>query len=81
MIPVTVKGHLFYFIRTSTLIPCSSEGSVPYLRIPGQAILNFILCLFFFIPGVIHALVVVNSHKADLRNEELIRAVQRGQNR
>ncbi|AET61518.1 MULTISPECIES: YqaE/Pmp3 family membrane protein [Paenibacillus] len=48
---------------------------------PGQAILNFILCLFFFVPGVIHALVVVNSHKADLRNEELIRAVQRGQNR
>ncbi|EHS56868.1 YqaE/Pmp3 family membrane protein [Paenibacillus kribbensis] len=48
---------------------------------PGQAILNFILCLFFFVPGVIHALVVVNSHKADLRNEELIRAIQRGQHR
>ncbi|MDQ0492266.1 YqaE/Pmp3 family membrane protein [Paenibacillus brasilensis] len=48
---------------------------------PGQAILNFILCIFFFVPGVIHALVVVNSHKADLRNEELIRAIQRGQNR
>ncbi|WP_025717890.1 YqaE/Pmp3 family membrane protein [Paenibacillus sp. 1-18] len=48
---------------------------------PGQAILNFILCLFFFVPGVIHALVVVTSHKADLRNEELIRAIQRGQHR
>ncbi|MHB0884149.1 YqaE/Pmp3 family membrane protein [Paenibacillus sp. SEL1] len=46
---------------------------------PGQAILNFILCLFFFIPGVIHALVVVNSHKADKRNEQLIRAMHRGQ--
>lgn len=34
---------------------------------PVQAVLNFILCLFFWIPGVIHAILVVNEKKADKR--------------
>jgi uncharacterized membrane protein YqaE (UPF0057 family) len=45
---------------------------------PGQAILNLILTLMFFVPGVVHALVVVASHKADKRNEALIKAAQQG---
>ncbi|WP_160045522.1 MULTISPECIES: YqaE/Pmp3 family membrane protein [Paenibacillus] len=47
---------------------------------PIQALLNFILCIFFWIPGVIHAFAVVSSHKADKRNDKLIRAIQQ-QNR
>lgn len=34
---------------------------------PVQAVLNFILCIFFWIPGVIHAILVVNEKKADKR--------------
>ena len=45
----------------------------------GQAILNCILTLFFFVPGVVHALMVVHSHEADKRNKALIRAIQEGQ--
>lgn len=34
---------------------------------PIQAFLNLILTLIFFVPGVVHALFVVNEHKADKR--------------
>jgi len=43
---------------------------------PGQAFLNFFLTLLFWVPGVVHALMVVASHKADLRNEALIKAMR-----
>ncbi|MGO4952059.1 YqaE/Pmp3 family membrane protein [Paenibacillus sp. DRB1-1] len=48
---------------------------------PGQALLNLILCLFGWLPGIIHAIIVVNSHKADKRNDKLIEAIQQGQHR
>lgn len=41
---------------------------------PLQALLNLLLCLFFLIPGVIHALFVVHDHKANKRTERLIKA-------
>jgi len=44
---------------------------------PFQAVLNCLLTLCFWIPGMIHALMVVSSHEADLRNQELIRAMQK----
>ena len=43
---------------------------------PFQALLNFVLTLLGWLPGAIHALVVVNSHKADKRNDKLIKAIQ-----
>ena len=43
---------------------------------PIQAVLNLILTLFFWIPGVIHALFVVNSHLADVRADKMIAAVK-----
>lgn len=43
---------------------------------PGQALLNLILTIIGWLPGVIHAILVVNSHKADRRNKELIEAIQ-----
>lgn len=42
---------------------------------PVQGILNIVLTLLGWLPGVIHALFVVNSHLADKRNEELISAI------
>jgi len=42
-----------------------------------QALLNFVLTLFFWVPGVIHALMVVADGKANKRNRELVRAMRR----
>ena len=43
---------------------------------PFQAVLNLILTMFLWIPGVVHALFVVNSHLADVRTEKMIAAVK-----
>lgn len=46
---------------------------------PLQALLNLVLTLFVWVPGVVHALFVVNGYHADRRNRELIEALrQRG---
>jgi uncharacterized membrane protein YqaE (UPF0057 family) len=37
---------------------------------PLQAVLNFLLTLLLWIPGVIHAILVVNEHKANQRAEK-----------
>lgn len=42
---------------------------------PFQAILNLVLTLCFWIPGMIHALFVVDCHFEDQRTERLVRAV------
>jgi len=36
---------------------------------PFQAVINFFLTLLFWIPGAIHAVLVVNEKKADKRSE------------
>lgn len=43
---------------------------------PFLAVVNFFLTLCFWVPGMIHALFVVNAYLADLRNQDLIRAMQ-----
>ena len=43
---------------------------------PVQALLNAVLCLFLWIPGVIHACLVVNAHLADKRAERIMGAVR-----
>lgn len=43
---------------------------------PFQALLNITLTICFWLPGVIHALFVVNSHKADKRTERLEKAIR-----
>ena len=45
---------------------------------PLQFLLNLLLCLFFWIPGVIHAILVVHDHKADKRARQIMKAVQAG---
>ncbi len=43
---------------------------------PLQALLNLFLTLFFWVPGAIHACLVVNSHKADQRADRLLREMK-----
>jgi len=42
---------------------------------PLQFLLNIILTLCFFLPGVVHALLVVSNHMADKRTERLEKAL------
>jgi uncharacterized membrane protein YqaE (UPF0057 family) len=42
---------------------------------PFQAVLNLILCLFLYVPGAVHALLVASDHYADRRNERLLQAM------
>ena len=44
---------------------------------PVQAILSLVLTLLGWIPGVVHALFVVNNHYADKRAEKIIRAMKK----
>jgi uncharacterized membrane protein YqaE (UPF0057 family) len=45
---------------------------------PFQAILNLILTLLLYVPGLIHALFVVHNHYADKRQERFLRDLNRG---
>jgi len=42
----------------------------------GAFILSIILTICFWIPGIIHAILIVNSYHADKRNDKLIRATR-----
>lgn len=44
---------------------------------PIQALLNCLLTLLLWVPGVVHAMLVVSSHHADKRNEKLLREARR----
>jgi len=44
---------------------------------PGQAILNLGLTLLLWVPGMVHALVVVHHVAADRRQDWLVAAVRR----
>lgn len=43
---------------------------------PIQAILNLVLTLLFWVPGVIHALLVVHDYHADARARRIIEQVR-----
>jgi uncharacterized membrane protein YqaE (UPF0057 family) len=43
---------------------------------PFQALLNIVLTLLFYLPGLLHALFVVNNFYADQRTERVIRATR-----
>ncbi|MPZ14002.1 MAG: YqaE/Pmp3 family membrane protein [Chloroflexi bacterium] len=42
---------------------------------PFQALLNVGLCLLLWVPGVIHAWVVVSNYYADKRNNRVVKAI------
>jgi uncharacterized membrane protein YqaE (UPF0057 family) len=43
---------------------------------PFQALLNFILTCLFWIPGVIHAIMVVHERKQDKRMERMAKTMR-----
>ena len=43
---------------------------------PFQAIISIFLTLLFWVPGVIHALLVVHAHLADVRTEKIVDAIR-----
>ena len=45
---------------------------------PFQAILNLILTIMLYVPGLIHALFVVHNHYADQRQDRMLRDLNRG---
>lgn len=51
--------------------------AVLFVGRPIQAVLNVFLCLLFYVPGLIHAVLVVNDAKATRRHRELVRAARR----
>lgn len=42
---------------------------------PGAALLNVGLSLFFWVPGIIHAMMVVSEYKADQRTKAMMLAM------
>ena len=42
---------------------------------PISALLNFGLTLLFWVPGAIHAIMVVNEHKANKRADRLVNKI------
>ena len=45
---------------------------------PFQAILNLVLTLLFYVPGLIHALFVVHNHYADRRTDRIVKEMRKG---
>ena len=43
---------------------------------PFQALLNIVLTICFYVPGLIHALLVVNNYYADKRTDRLARVMR-----
>ena len=43
---------------------------------PIQAILNLVLTICFWIPGMIHALFIVHGYNADKRTDRIVDAIQ-----
>ena len=44
---------------------------------PFQALLNIVLTLLIYFPGMIHAILVVNNHYADQRTKKIVKALER----
>ena len=45
---------------------------------PIQALLNVFLTLLFYVPGLIHAILVVNAHYADKRTDRVVKEMRKG---
>lgn len=54
--------------------------AVLFVGKPFQAILNLILTLFFWLPGAIHAVLVVHEKKADRRMKKQAKLIARHRN-
>lgn len=43
---------------------------------PIQGIINIFLCLFLWVPGIVHALLVVHNRYADKRTDKIVKAIE-----
>ena len=43
---------------------------------PIQGIINIVLTLLFYVPGAIHAVLVVHSYYEDKRTSEIVKAIK-----
>jgi uncharacterized membrane protein YqaE (UPF0057 family) len=43
---------------------------------PVQAVLNVLLCCLLWIPGAVHAIMVVSESKANKRHKEMVKALK-----
>ncbi len=43
---------------------------------PIQALLNLVLTLLGWVPGIIHALIVISNYKADRRTDKVVDALK-----
>jgi len=43
---------------------------------PFQALLNIVLTLLIYFPGMIHAILVVNNYYADQRTKKIVKALE-----
>jgi uncharacterized membrane protein YqaE (UPF0057 family) len=43
---------------------------------PFQFLLNIVLTLLFWVPGMLHAILVVHDHLQEKRTERIVRAIQ-----
>ena len=46
---------------------------------PIQALLNLVLCVFFWLPGVVHAWIVINGANKDKRMREQAKLIAKEQ--
>jgi uncharacterized membrane protein YqaE (UPF0057 family) len=44
---------------------------------PFQALLNIVLTLLIYFPGMIHAILVVNNYYADRRTKKIVEALEK----
>jgi uncharacterized membrane protein YqaE (UPF0057 family) len=42
---------------------------------PGAALLNLLLCVLLWIPGVIHAFIVISQTESDKRTEKIMKKI------
>jgi uncharacterized membrane protein YqaE (UPF0057 family) len=42
----------------------------------GSVILNILLCIFGWVPGIIHAILVISSQDRDKQNKKIIEAIK-----
>jgi uncharacterized membrane protein YqaE (UPF0057 family) len=68
----SLKGSTMLYILAILLPPLA----VLICGKPFQFLLNIVLCLVLWIPGVIHAILVVHDRNADKRAQRIIKAVQ-----
>jgi len=70
-----VQGEVYMRYLLAILLP---PVAVFLCGKPIQGILNILLTLCFWVPGIIHALFVVNSHLADKRTDRILDAIKGG---